>query len=209
MASITEHLRRWKDDGWNAAKTGSGHWRLTHPDARTPVFAAATPSDWRATLNTEAELRRALRQNPENGEQPPQVISSSDDIIKQKKKKLPSSTKRAASDFFMMDHVVPATNFASRLPKRGEWVDDGDIFEIVKPLELLMAWSFAYMRLRLDGKDANVIRVLRARFRTDEDFRSKLLKSFRESSPEEFRMLRVRLLGRGENVQPEKPSSLL
>ena len=206
MVGMSENLRRWKDDGWEAAKTGGGHWRLTHPEAKNPVFMAATPSDWRSTLNAEAELRRALRRDTDGSQ--PQSDGPPDGMVSKQKKKKPLPAKRPISSFFSMDHVVPATNFASCLPKRRQWVDDDDLVEIVKPLELVMAWSFAYMRLRLDGKDVNVIRVLRARFRKDDGFRARLLKTFRDSSPEEFRMLRARLLGRGERPQSPASSSI-
>lgn len=47
----------WAIDG----VTGSGHIRLIHPQATTPVVVPSTPSDWRGLRNTRAQLRRALR----------------------------------------------------------------------------------------------------------------------------------------------------
>lgn len=54
-------IKRAEREGWSAEKTRKGHWRLTHPNAATPVIAPGTPSDHRFVNNVEAELRRALR----------------------------------------------------------------------------------------------------------------------------------------------------
>ncbi len=46
-------------EGYELLKTGGGHWRITRSDMRTPVYAADTPSDRRALLNTITQIRRA------------------------------------------------------------------------------------------------------------------------------------------------------
>jgi len=44
--------------GWQVSTTGGGHLKFQSPAGRV-VFAASTPSDWRASRNLRAELRRA------------------------------------------------------------------------------------------------------------------------------------------------------
>ena len=47
-------------EGWTVAACGSGHWRLSHPDASRAVIIPATPSCSRWHLNALAEMRRVL-----------------------------------------------------------------------------------------------------------------------------------------------------
>jgi hypothetical protein len=44
--------------GWSIARRGNGHLAWTSPDGAT-VFTPSTPSDYRSTLNSRAQLRRA------------------------------------------------------------------------------------------------------------------------------------------------------
>lgn len=48
-------------EGWAVERTRNGHLKFTHPRAERPVFAPATPSDYRSAANTRAALRRALK----------------------------------------------------------------------------------------------------------------------------------------------------
>jgi hypothetical protein len=47
--------------GWQLTPTSGGHIKFTKRGC-PPVFAAATPSCWRAMRNLEAMLRRVVRQ---------------------------------------------------------------------------------------------------------------------------------------------------
>lgn len=49
-----------KRQGWKVYKSRrKNHWKFVSPDkSAPPVFAAATPSDFRATRNIAATLRR-------------------------------------------------------------------------------------------------------------------------------------------------------
>lgn len=55
--TIEEIVRVASRRGWVVTTTGGGHLRFTHPDGGL-VFAARTPSDWRATRKVAAELQR-------------------------------------------------------------------------------------------------------------------------------------------------------
>jgi hypothetical protein len=46
-----------RQSGWSVSPTRGGHLRLTRPGSG-PVFAPATPSDWRALPNVRAEMKR-------------------------------------------------------------------------------------------------------------------------------------------------------
>jgi hypothetical protein len=58
---VRQLLRRLKHDGFQVAITGSGHYRIIHPQMRGPVFTGTSPSDCRAIRNIEALLRRKYR----------------------------------------------------------------------------------------------------------------------------------------------------
>jgi hypothetical protein len=54
-------IRAAKRDGWQISRTGGDHLKLTHPEARGPVYTGSTPSDCRAIRHARAEMRRQLR----------------------------------------------------------------------------------------------------------------------------------------------------
>ena len=49
--------------GWSVERTRSSHWRLRHSSG-AQVTTASTPSDRRALLNLQADLRRVERRSP-------------------------------------------------------------------------------------------------------------------------------------------------
>ena len=98
------------------------------------------------------------------------------------------------TEFQMPVRLPPLQAFGNRLPGKGEWADDSDLSVIVDPMERILAWQYAYFRLRLDGKEPSLIRVLRERYKRDEAFRTNLISVFRQSSPDEFSSLRCQLL---------------
>ena len=57
--------RKWEEAGWLVKPTKSGHFMLSHPDGAFMISWAGTPSDHRAVLNTEARMRRSLREGVE------------------------------------------------------------------------------------------------------------------------------------------------
>lgn len=50
-------LKAAKKAGWTVEKRNHGHIKLTAPNGEF-IFTSSTPSDWRATLNLAAHLRR-------------------------------------------------------------------------------------------------------------------------------------------------------
>lgn len=58
-------IRRLRREGFTATIAGCGHWRITHPDLATPVFASSTPSDRRAIHNLLAMARRHMPGQPQ------------------------------------------------------------------------------------------------------------------------------------------------
>ena len=57
LAAVINEARK---QGYRVEQTRNGHWEFKSPDrTRRPVYAAGTPSDWRAIRNLIAELRRA------------------------------------------------------------------------------------------------------------------------------------------------------
>lgn len=63
--STKKTIRELEGDGWRVEYTGSNHLRLTHPDARKPVFVSGSPSDWRAMRKVRRDMRMALQGNQE------------------------------------------------------------------------------------------------------------------------------------------------
>jgi predicted RNA binding protein YcfA (HicA-like mRNA interferase family) len=62
MPSSTQRIvREIRALGWQVTFTRGGHLKCTHPDAATPIFCAASPSDSRNEKMVLALLRRALR----------------------------------------------------------------------------------------------------------------------------------------------------
>lgn len=59
MRDIDQIIRRAKHQGWRVDVGGSGHYRFFAPDGKGLVTVARSPSDHRAILNIEADLRRA------------------------------------------------------------------------------------------------------------------------------------------------------
>lgn len=59
--TVSNELRKWRNQGWYAEKTNGGHIRLRHPDVSQVVHIASTPSDHRAMKNIDALLKRTLR----------------------------------------------------------------------------------------------------------------------------------------------------
>lgn len=49
------------DQGWSPARTGSGHIKLSHPEAARPIYASSTPSDRNAGANLKRSAARVLR----------------------------------------------------------------------------------------------------------------------------------------------------
>jgi len=185
---VIESLRGWMKDGWTATKTNGGHWRLTHPEVDKPIFCPSTPSDWRSMLNTQALIRRSRRSDDiqDSTEQKTKIIKS---------KPKPNNTQ-VIFDLYGID--IPGRRF-KRMPRKGQWVTDSDLVfddddnaaDEPDNTEAVLAWSLAYMRLRAEGHGIDVVRVLRNRFRTDEEFRATILKKFQDSSPEEYAALRA------------------
>jgi predicted RNA binding protein YcfA (HicA-like mRNA interferase family) len=46
--------------GWHTEHTRGGHLRCSHPRAAHYIYAASTPSDYRAWKNLQASMKRAL-----------------------------------------------------------------------------------------------------------------------------------------------------
>jgi predicted RNA binding protein YcfA (HicA-like mRNA interferase family) len=51
-------------DGWHIQPTRGGHYRLDHPEASKPVFAAKSPRDSKVLLHIAKDMRRALAGDP-------------------------------------------------------------------------------------------------------------------------------------------------
>ncbi|HFJ0421562.1 TPA: type II toxin-antitoxin system HicA family toxin [Pseudomonas aeruginosa] len=47
-------------EGWSVCRTGGGHLRFSKP-GMPPIFTSSTASDYRASQNAWARLRRAAR----------------------------------------------------------------------------------------------------------------------------------------------------
>jgi len=54
---IKKLVRKLEKQGWAARLTGSGHYRVTHPEGKS-VTIAATPRNERGIWNARADLRR-------------------------------------------------------------------------------------------------------------------------------------------------------
>jgi hypothetical protein len=73
--------------GVTVSRTNGGHLRLDLPNGK-PIFAASTPSDWRAIRQIRSQVRRALLPEPREGSQeivvdavPPEVRPSEPNVI--------------------------------------------------------------------------------------------------------------------------------
>jgi hypothetical protein len=57
MSDLKDLIKAAQRAGWTVVKRRNGHYKLTAPSGEF-IFTASTPSDWRATLNLAAHLRR-------------------------------------------------------------------------------------------------------------------------------------------------------
>ena len=53
--------------GWRTERTSGGHLRCSHPRAAHYIYAASTPSDYRAWKNLQASMKRALAAGEQEG----------------------------------------------------------------------------------------------------------------------------------------------
>ena len=53
--------------GWSTEHTRGGHLRCSHPRAAYHIYAASTPSDYRAWKNLQASMKRALAAGEQEG----------------------------------------------------------------------------------------------------------------------------------------------
>jgi hypothetical protein len=53
--------------GWRTERTSGGHLRCSHPLAAHYIYAATTPSDYRAWNNLQASMKRALAAGKQEG----------------------------------------------------------------------------------------------------------------------------------------------
>ena len=53
--------------GWRTERTRGGHLRCSHPLAAHYIYAATTPSDYRAWKNLQASMKRALAAGKQEG----------------------------------------------------------------------------------------------------------------------------------------------
>ncbi len=53
--------------GWRTERTLGGHLRCSHPGAAHYIYAASTPSDYRAWKNLRASMKRALKAGEQEG----------------------------------------------------------------------------------------------------------------------------------------------
>ena len=61
MCTRNEMAKYWRQlsfDGYSVENTRGGHVRITHPNIKGAIFAAATPSNWRSLQNLLALLKR-------------------------------------------------------------------------------------------------------------------------------------------------------
>jgi hypothetical protein len=61
---VSELIREITTEGWTATICPGGHYRATHPQAKSPVYFPATPGDWRWHANVRRDLRHALPPEP-------------------------------------------------------------------------------------------------------------------------------------------------
>ena len=59
MHDLDDIIHRAKAAGWRVEVAGSGHYQFKSPDGEGLVTVSRTPSDYRALLNIESDLRRA------------------------------------------------------------------------------------------------------------------------------------------------------
>lgn len=53
-------LRLARSQGWDVQMTRGGHYRLTHPNAATPIMTASTPRHREGCKRDLARMRRML-----------------------------------------------------------------------------------------------------------------------------------------------------
>lgn len=185
MQEVNKKIRQYAREGWSATKTGGGHIKMTHPDARNPVFIASTPSESRSFLNAEAEMRRALQSDKASAAKPSAAV-------KPAARKGPP--KRPYVDPFVMpqDRLKAATT--RRMPRRHEWAPDnlGKSQPSIDPRLILRAWAAAILRERATGIEWSTIRALAKRMRTDLEFRNQTVASFQAADAAQLAELRQR-----------------
>lgn len=188
---FTNRLRTWQQAGWEVEKSRGGHMKLIHKDASTPVFCASTPSDHRAIMNMEAELRRALGQRPEKP-----IKSDLALAVPVKKNTKSSPSIRKPLKFYI--RYQPETKIAPEEPICS-------LFDQTNSKLRADVWRLCYLRLRLDHRDISTIHVIKRRIQIDDEFFRMSLNSFNKVGIIETAKIRsiLRTRNRVEVVLPE------
>jgi hypothetical protein len=168
-------LKIWQQEGWQIQKSKGGHLKLLHKDAKVPVFCASTPSDYRAIMNIEGELKRALGiERPKVSNQETKLSSKPKPVNKQKRfviwyeenAELSNNNTKSESLFFKTDKKIRCK-----------------------------VWQVVYLRLRFENRELSTIHAIKQRMQRDDDYFSIVLKSFK-SSGDEINKLRLLLISR-------------
>lgn len=173
-------LKTWQQEGWEIQKAKGGHLKLLHKDAKVPVFCASTPSDYRAVLNIESELKRAL------GVQRTKPFNEEKAKVPVKPKAVNPKTKRFV---IWYEDVVPVKEDSKTTTS---------LFSKIDAKIRIKVWQLIYLRLRMDYRELSTIHAIKRRMKTDDEYFRTVLKSFK-SSGDEIRQIRTMLIERTRN----------
>jgi hypothetical protein len=172
-------LREWQEKGWRVEHSKGGHFKLLHPDAKTPVFCACTPSDYRAILNIESELRRALGEERIKKETIP--VS-----------KLKPNVKIASNRFVMWQKTNEELGIQPILQTKKIL----SAFDKANPRLRCNVWQLCYLRLRLDDRELSTIHAIKRRLRKDDVFFQSTLANYNQCGVSEINKIRMILIER-------------
>lgn len=183
-------LREWKQQGWEITKTGGGHLRLTHDDASMPVFCASTPSDRRAVMNIESNLKKArqIQQIPHQ----PQIEKAF-----KKSKKVVGLNSRPR---FFMKFVPNVEEPETKKPI--------PLFERTDKKTRLCVWMRCYLLMRLDGRDLSTIHIIKQRLRKDDNFFEAALIAYQNLGNDRLKYMRSNLINRGKQKYENENQNL-
>lgn len=178
---IYESLYRWKKDGWDVLKLDNDQITLVHPRARPVVCGLRT--SFQTVGAVQGEMQRALR----DGAKPALPAAPPVETVmprRAKTKKKPStgrSVEAPIGDPFGSRPAVPYRRPPAAIveapPRRPLAFENA-------------AWELAYLLLKTQNVDPHVITIMERRYQTDEQYRTQLIQSFRDTPQAKIQALR-------------------
>jgi hypothetical protein len=182
---IDESLYRWEKEGWTAQTIDNGQYTLVHALARPVVCGLRT--SFQTVGAIQGEMQRALRDGPK-AEKPKAVEPPAPPIMARRVK---SKRKPIQSNGFSFDDAG-VRHPLSPYRKRPQVVEQPESSALLEPFHNA-AWELAHLRALDRRISTDVIAVMERRYQTDETYRARLIRIFRETPQTTIQSLRKKV----------------